>query len=515
MILTDNVYRFPPFEPVRNLNHACPFASFLSFFLLVLTYVSPAFVQTTYAVPSSFPSTSTSDTSPSTSTRRSQNIASSTFIPESGPASVLIAGCAAVDVISKFSPGISGDIASRTTAPGMASLTLGGVGRNVAEACHRVLNGAGQGGSALLIAPVGNDAFGRLVKEEMRDMKMRVDGLFIAAYSAQNGLALEKSSTSDPSARTAVCNMVLDAQGDLIGGVADMGIVEAGLTGKAVIEQITKTKPRVVCLDGNLSEKAITDLVQYCRRADPTITLFFEPTSGPKSTRILPALHAYSSTLLTRAPIDFISPNILELQSIYQAARATEVTDLPGWWETIESFKLGDRWRNEVELLSRLAVHPPSGTSAPGERKLDWLVKQGVVQMAVNLLPFFQHILIKCGQDGVVAIFRTSSLSWSTERTNLATHSRQVVSHYSLSPSVQGSIVLRHFPPLWVEAKDIVNVTGAGDSFVGTVLAELAERKDGLNSPEVLEEVVGRGQRAAVMSLGAETSVSPALGGGW
>ena len=62
----------------------------------------------------------------------------------------------------------------------------------------------------VLVSPVGDDAFGRLLVEETNRLGMRTDGLMPV-----------------DSHRSAVCNMVLDGTGNLIGGVADMGIIES------------------------------------------------------------------------------------------------------------------------------------------------------------------------------------------------------------------------------------------------------------------------------------------------
>ena len=97
-----------------------------------------------------------------------------------------------------------------STAPGHVKLTLGGVGRNIAEASHRVMSAIYPELSSVLLAPIGRDAFGQLLVSESQAYKMRTDGL---------------SRTDD--CPTAVCNMVLDSNGALVGGVADMGITEA------------------------------------------------------------------------------------------------------------------------------------------------------------------------------------------------------------------------------------------------------------------------------------------------
>lgn len=90
-------------------------------------------------------------------------------------------------------------------------MTLGGVGRNIAEAAYRVLkkHSPELSTAMILVSPVGDDAFGRLLTDQMRITGMRTDGLV-----QQHGL------------RSAVCNMVLDSAGSLIGGVADMEIIK-------------------------------------------------------------------------------------------------------------------------------------------------------------------------------------------------------------------------------------------------------------------------------------------------
>ena len=69
--------------------------------------------------------------------------------------------------------------------------------------------------STILLAPIGRDAFGHLLVDELSNFGMRTDGLLRTGKD------------------TAVCNMVLDNTGTLVGGVADMSIMES-VTGKQV-----------------------------------------------------------------------------------------------------------------------------------------------------------------------------------------------------------------------------------------------------------------------------------------
>ena len=121
---------------------------------------------------------------------------------------MVVIGAAAVDITAQASPFSHADLAENSTAPGSVKFSLGGVGRNIAEASHRVMTAKYPKLSSVLLAPIGRDAFGHLLIKDLEANKMRTDGL------------------SRKDDRTAVCNIVLDSNGGLVGGVADMGITE-------------------------------------------------------------------------------------------------------------------------------------------------------------------------------------------------------------------------------------------------------------------------------------------------
>lgn len=81
----------------------------------------------------------------------------------------------------------------------------------MAEAAHRILTSNGEDwlSTTLLVSVVGVDPFRGLLLEKMQEIRMRTDGLITS------------------SGQSAVCNMVLDAHGALIGGVADMDIIQS------------------------------------------------------------------------------------------------------------------------------------------------------------------------------------------------------------------------------------------------------------------------------------------------
>lgn len=130
----------------------------------------------------------------------------------------MVIGCCAVDVTSRAHADVNSTLASQSTVPGTVTMTLGGVGRNIAEAAHRILAAYPQQdrSDTVLVSPIGDDPFGRVLVEETALLQMRTDGLLHIK-----------------SQRSAFCNMVLDREGDLVSGVADMDIIHS-LTGYAL-----------------------------------------------------------------------------------------------------------------------------------------------------------------------------------------------------------------------------------------------------------------------------------------
>lgn len=152
---------------------------------------------------------------PSSDTLPTPDTSCSTLTGNNSPnPSILVFGSAAIDITSTTSQTIQ----PRTTTPGQNRLTPGGVGRNIAEACQNL----SKSDSVLLISPIGfDDALGNVLSMEMRNAGLREDGLI----PVEGG-------------RTGSCTLVLEKDGDLVGGVADMGIVE-GLSGDMVSLGIT------------------------------------------------------------------------------------------------------------------------------------------------------------------------------------------------------------------------------------------------------------------------------------
>lgn len=176
----------------------------------------------------------------------------------------------------------------------------------------------------------------------------------------------------------------------------------------------------------------------------------------------------------------------------------------PIWWDTIDNFALGSAFRMDLEQLARKTVQETD----PSKGTLAFIIDQGIAQMAVNLLPFFRHLVIKCGNLGVLVVMHIPSQAaknsiWKNEGTNI--HKKCIVAH----GRHQEIVVLQHFAALPIQT--VVNVTGAGDSFVGALLAYLGRDHSAFDSPDTLQNAIFAAQKAASLSLQSHSAVSPVL----
>ncbi|KAJ7225560.1 indigoidine synthase A-like protein [Mycena pura] len=388
-------------------------------------------------------------------------------------AKVMVVGSAALDISAQAEDMAN---AAGSTIPGTVSLGLGGVARNIAEACHRL------GEPALLVSPIGRDTWGGLLHEETKAIGMRTDGFILQADE-----------------RTAVCNLFLDGTGSLVSGVADMDITSK-LDVNLVLAQIAKHNPQIVAMDGNLSSGVIQTVLDHCIQRN--IQVLFEPSSITKSEKILPAVEL--SLRKGSPPLSFFTPNLLELKHVYRkASEDGGLTSSAAWWSAIDRLSLNEVFRMDLAQLAKQTVRDDE-KEAGTANSLAFLVEEGVAQMAVTLTPFFQHMFIKCGERGVLAVIRLSGTyasAWSNVRSNPGR--RCVVAHGG-----NEILVVQHFPP---HRTDVINSTGAGDSFVGALLASVAQGPHPLSDPMTLDRLVATCQSASCLTLQSHSSVSPLL----
>ena len=208
----------------------------------------------------------------------------------------------------------------------------------------------------------------------------------------------------------------------------------------------------------------------------------------------------------TRSPITYATPNLLELAQIYSASRA-EPLDLMShdvWWQVIDDFCISQDFRLELEKLAKQRVSDEDISLGT----LSFLVDDGIAQMAVNLLPFFQNLVIKCGERGLIVAMRVSGKDASSQWVRDVPR-RRIVVH---GKSSRETVVLLHIPALSLPKESILNVTGAGDTMVGSILASLLlQEANAFSHPSLLDDIMHAAQQAAVLTLQDRRAVSPLL----
>lgn len=177
-----------------------------------------------------------------------------------------------------------------TSNPGTATVTPGGVGRNVAENLARL------GTPVHLVAAVGHDFFG--------------DALITTTQAAGVAVGLVRRGP-DP---TGTYTAVLDDSGELVVAVADMTGTDAisGADVEAAGELIAGAA--LLVLDANLAPATLAAVLDLAARA--SVPVVVDPVSAPKAARMSPVLTA------TR-PVFAVTPNLTELAALTGAPVGT------------------------------------------------------------------------------------------------------------------------------------------------------------------------------------------------
>jgi pseudouridine-5'-phosphate glycosidase/pseudouridine kinase len=210
----------------------------------------------------------------------------------------------------------------------------------------------------------------------------------------------------------------------------------------------------------------------------------FEPTSAAKSTAIFsPAFNPRKKLgTFPEHSLYAAAPNAQELDAMYTAAADAELfsTKLP-WWAVIDSLLLDSNFRADIDALSR-----SSGVD---------LVGTGLVQKAINLVPYIPNLFVKLGEKGCLVV----SLLQPGDKTLEKRPGPDAVVMKARVGEEVGGLLVRHFEAEKVD--QVVSVNGAGDTFLGVAVA-------GLVRGEPLESVVEKAQRAAVLTLQSREAVS-------
>lgn len=348
------------------------------------------------------------------------------------------------------------------------SQEVGGVGYNIARAATLC------GAPAKLCSVIADDTAGNMVRQSVADNGLDTSGLLVV--------------TGSSSVKTSQYVSVNDNCRDLVLGMADMKIMEQnhGSFDEQWRPRMGETQPQSsatpkwMVVDANWPAETIHQWLSAGREAG--LATAFEPVSVAKSARLLgsPAL------MPTRLPhvADLMTPNELELSALHDAARSSGLTERADWWHTIDALGI-----------------PSSGArSALVSLTSQRLVDAGVPQRAIQLLPFVPCILTKLGAEGVLM---TRILKADDEELRSAESAKNIVSRSEIMDDKVGGLYMRLFPPAeHLASGEIVSVNGAGDTFLGALVARLAQGT-------AFEGAIDFAQRASVLTLKSEASVSP------
>ncbi|CAG8608471.1 13773_t:CDS:10 [Ambispora leptoticha] len=363
---------------------------------------------------------------------------------------LVVIGGIAVDIVSTLDPKFKDY--HRTSSPGKIRFSLGGVGRNIAEAASRI------GVSPLFISSIGRDIPGTWLLNKMKEIGMATEGLQI----------LDEKPTG-------VYNAVHDPYGDLLYAVADMDF--DNISGDLISEAIKKNKPNLVCFDGNVSTTCITSIIETCQALQ--IPVFFEPTSVPKSKKIV--MHFRS--LLPTNIIRYTSPNKLELAALHNEAEALGLFDYEAYSQDL----------TDVEKVI-----------GKSNEKLS-LLNEEIFFQSARLLPYIPNIIVTLGNQGALLVQSLADPPLIRDESKFRGNNFEIIVPKRVREDGRGggAIRFRYFEPTVVENEEVVNVTGAGDSFAGALAAGLSYYGD-----KPIDDLIDGAQKAAALTLQSHETVS-------
>lgn len=392
---------------------------------------------------------------------------------KSSPNDVAIIGSLSLDstsIIKSTNNLVMGD-----SNPGRTFHFAGGVGFNVALSC------ATSGSSPLFISALNkSDVAGSSLLKLISTLGVSSDGL-----------------CNLPNGRTCQYTSIHDGEGRLIVACSDMGIIEE-LTAERVVQLLAKDKPRYVLTDANVSVDLLNAIQNYALTNSAKV--IYEPTSAVKAAKLGQVdLHCFPNNT-----VQLITPTVAELNTLFQSfERHGKFEDLDHWFPVLDSLKV-DKLRLQLENCSNRYPY------------LKRYSEEGIFQQAFRMLPYVPNILLKDGANGLFVIQLTDDAEAcegqvDTMRYNLKTKTQAVFTLVQRGSHNLG-VVIQHFPAYKIPDSKVKSVTGAGDSMIGYIMAQLGKGKNidiltDLSNPE-REKLLMSAQKVACLSLLSDHAVN-------
>ncbi|GAP83333.2 putative carbohydrate contains domain [Rosellinia necatrix] len=384
-------------------------------------------------------------------------------------ADILVAGSVAVDLSCDYTAinSIEDPIPQlHTSNPSHISQSIGGVGRNVALAAHRVNKHT----KVRLCSMVGRDLAGSTVLASLKSCGM------------DTSCIQQLDHNEHPGSRTAQYVSVNDSNKHLVLAMADMDIFTNQPFSYSWNSTIRSSKPKWLVVDANWKDHDIRSWVQAGKENGAKIA--FEPVSKAKSARLFCAERGRERLgVFPDATVDLTTPNQYELAAMHAAAQDNEYFEDARWWTIIDAFGMKGARDRFVKLTSAA------------------MTDAGIPQQVIQLLPFIPTIVTKLGSDGALL---TTILRKDDPRLYNASHEPFILTRcFNDHPDV-GGVYMRMYPSV-EQVNDVVSVNGIGDTFMGALVAGLAQGGK-------IQNLIDVAQRAAVLTLRSPESVSEKLG---
>lgn len=167
---------------------------------------------------------------------------------------------------------------------------------------------------------------------------------------------------------------------------------------------------------------------------------------------------------------------------MHAAAQRNDYLEDPQWWSIIDAFSIRGARERFVKLTSTE------------------MTDAGIPQQVIQLLPFIPTIITKLGSDGALL---TTILKKDDPRLYDARHEPFILSRSISDHADVGGVYMRMYPAV-EQVTDVASVNGIGDTFMGTLIAGLAQGGK-------IENLIDVAQKAAVLTLRSPESVSENL----
>ena len=359
---------------------------------------------------------------------------------------------------------------------------LGGVGQNIASALHYLAT------PVQFCSIVADDSNGKTAVSMLANRGLRVNGIEVlkdgsctAQYTAFN-----------------------DRKNELVMAMADMRILETRQPHLKALwtSHLEHCNPKWLIADTNWDPLVLRYWLTTAKSKG--IKTAVEPVSVLKSRRIFESLRSSKGKLASL--VDLVTPNQTEVAEMHSCfldyiQKGFVYSLFPKEWSG---------WELVGNPLKRDSKFVGSALDEPLRRAF---------RQTIDLLRIFPCILTKLGSRGVILaeLLRQGdprlTADWARDDiyhdygyVDFGVDNKPKIRYEGMNlPEGYAALYARVIPSAEnVGQEDIVSVNGAGDTFLGTIVAGLAK-----TIPRTINDLVMTAQKAAVITLKSNESVSP------